>query len=343
MIVTGLRGVGKTVLLESFRPVAIQERWGWVGTDLSEASSISEDTMAIRVITDLSVLTSAVSVNVQPSQPSLIQKPLVETPLTYGYLSSVFHQTPGLTSDKLKGVLELAWRVLSHYGVQGVVFAYDEAQNLSDNSDKAEYPLSLLLDVFQSIQRKGVKFLLVLTGLPTLFPKLVASRTYSERMFHQLMLGPLSVEDSTQAIVKPLHDSMAAIHFDKASVATIVELTGGYPEQPPAVPVDALMRKLDTDFFAGRWARVTDRQRDLLTVAASLPNCDTEFTVQELTAASKARLASPFTASHINQMLVSLSSLGIVYRNRHGKYVFAVPLFGQFIRRQVQDLPLVNS
>jgi hypothetical protein len=183
-------------------------------------------------------------------------------------------------------------------------------------------------------------------------------------MFHQLMLGPLSVEDSTQAIVKPLHDSMAAIHFDKASVATIVELTGGYPyfiqficrevydiwiqklaasEQPPAVPVDALMRKLDTDFFAGRWARVTDRQRDLLTVAASLPNCDTEFTVQELTAASKARLASPFTASHINQMLVSLSSLGIVYRNRHGKYVFAVPLFGQFIRRQVQDLPLVNS
>ena len=67
----------------------------------------------------------------------------------------------------------------THNG-RGLVFAYDEAQNLSDHAAKNEYPLSLLLDVFQSIQKKGIPFLLVLAGLPTLFPKLVEARTFSE-------------------------------------------------------------------------------------------------------------------------------------------------------------------
>ena len=46
MILTGLRGVGKTVLLDSFRPLAIEHGWVWVGTDLSESTSVSEDNMA---------------------------------------------------------------------------------------------------------------------------------------------------------------------------------------------------------------------------------------------------------------------------------------------------------
>src|SRR4030065_1649444 len=60
LILTGLRGVGKTVLFESFKPLAISKGWLWVGTDLSEASSISEENIAIRLLTDLSVVTSSV-------------------------------------------------------------------------------------------------------------------------------------------------------------------------------------------------------------------------------------------------------------------------------------------
>src|SRR4030066_384106 len=60
LILTGLRGVGKTVLMESLKPLAFGERWQWVGTDLSEASSISEDNIATRLLTDLSVVTSSV-------------------------------------------------------------------------------------------------------------------------------------------------------------------------------------------------------------------------------------------------------------------------------------------
>ena len=57
LVLTGLRGVGKTVLLETLKPIAIQQKWAWVGTDLSESTSISESTLAIRLITDLDVFT----------------------------------------------------------------------------------------------------------------------------------------------------------------------------------------------------------------------------------------------------------------------------------------------
>ena len=53
-------------------------------------------------------------------------------------------------------------------------------------------PLSLLLDVFQSIQKKGIRFMLVLVGLPTLFPKLVEARTFAERMFRVVFLDRLA-------------------------------------------------------------------------------------------------------------------------------------------------------
>ncbi len=102
------------------------------------------------------------------------------------------------------------------------------------------------------------------------------------------------------------------------------------------VPVDAIVRRLDSDFFAGRWARVTDRQRELLFVVAKLQSGDDEFTVQDIVEQSKTDLEKPFGASHVNQMLAALASSGLVYKNRHGKYSFAVPLFGQFVLRQMQ-------
>src|SRR6476619_696497 len=58
LILTGLRGVGKTVLLETLKPIAIKEGWFWVGTDLSESTSVTEPALATRVLTDLSVVSS---------------------------------------------------------------------------------------------------------------------------------------------------------------------------------------------------------------------------------------------------------------------------------------------
>jgi hypothetical protein len=274
--------------------------------------------------------------------------------LTFPVLKNIYDSTPGLVADKLKGVLENAWLQIKKIGKRGIVFAYDEAQNLADHAAKDQFPLSLLLDVFQSIQRKEVPFMLALTGLPTLFPKLIEARTYSERMFHVIFLDSLTEQETTDAIKKPLKD--AAFQLTDPSVKTIWEITRGYPyfvqyvckevydiwiqgtangHEPTSIPVREIIRKLDTDFFDGRWARATDRQRDLLGIIAQLPNCDKEFTVQEIVEhKANKELDKPFSSSHVNQMLVSLSDAGLVYKNRHGKYAFAVPLLGEFIQRQ---------
>jgi DNA-binding IclR family transcriptional regulator len=100
--------------------------------------------------------------------------------------------------------------------------------------------------------------------------------------------------------------------------------------------IEDITRKLDIDFFAGRWARVTDRQRELLQVIASLPDSDEEFSFQEVVESAKS-LPKPFSASHINQMLSTLTNSGLVYKNRHGRYSFAVPLLSQYIRRQQKE------
>src|SRR5436305_4158755 len=61
LVLTGLRGVGKTVLLETFKPLAIEADWLWVGTDLTESMSMDESRVALRLLTDLAPLVSSVA------------------------------------------------------------------------------------------------------------------------------------------------------------------------------------------------------------------------------------------------------------------------------------------
>ena len=61
----------------------------------------------------------------------------------------------------------------------------------------------------------------------------------------------------------------------------------------------------------------------------------------EIVRQSKANGRKPFSASQVNQMLSKLSEAGLVYKNRHGRYSFAVPLLGEFIRRQRREDALI--
>jgi hypothetical protein len=361
LVLTGLRGVGKTVLLETFKPRAMKAGWLWATADLSESASISETALAQRILADLALITSSVTVEEpQPSNPTgfVVQGEPRRVPLSHEVLANVYSNTPGLISDKIKATLEFAWHHLRQQGHHKVIFAYDEAQNLSDHAEKEQFPLSVLLDVFQSIQKKGIPFMLVLAGLPTLFPKLVDARTYAERMFRVLTLAKLDEEESRDAILTPIDVAECPIVFAEDSVQKICHESGGYPyfiqficrevfdvfiqqyatDEPRLVPVDAIQRKLDADFFAGRWAKMTDRQRELLWVIASLDHPDDEFTIQELVEMGRRVLAKPFSPSHANQMLASLAERGMIYKNRLGKYSFAVPLLGRFIVR-TYELP----
>ncbi len=354
LILTGLRGVGKTVLLDSFKPDALESGWLWVANDLSEASSLTDSAVCTRVMADLAVGVSGVAV-VERATTSVgfLGAPAARhDEIGYEALQGVFARTPGLAVDKLKAVLEFVWDRVGERGFKGVVFAYDEAHALGIDAVAGEHPVELLLDAFYSLQRKGVPLLLALAGLPTLFPRLVEKRTYAERMFKPVSLERLSRDDSAAAMREPVRASCVPVQFSDESVDIIYEASQGYPyfiqyicreafdawavnpEVP--VPLDDIVRKLDSDFFAGRWARTTDRQRDLLRVIAGLEHAADEFSVQDIVAASRST-ERPFSSSHVGQMLMKLSEADLVYRNRYSRYSLAVPLLEEFIRREATE------
>jgi hypothetical protein len=282
-----------------------------------------------------------------------------ERPLKYDDLANLYNSTPGFVSDKLKAVLEHVAALLRGTGVKGIVFAYDEAQNLSDHKDVNQFPLSLVVDVFANLQKKqlGCEFLLVLTGLPTLVTKLNEARTFTERMFHTLVLDRLKDPEAREAIVRPIEIEKSTLGFTNQTILRVMHESKGYPfliqyickevfdawigkmtvGLAPSVPMTEITAKLDQDFFAPRWSRATDRQQTFMQVIATLPSSDDEFTIQEITAASRQLLSRAIGASHANQMLGHLAEKGLIYRNRRGAYCFAVPLLASFIRRQSWD------
>lgn len=353
LVLTGLRGIGKTVLLESFKPIAQAKGWLWAGTDCSESASVTEDTMALRIITDIALITSGMKIaeDIKPAIGFNGGQKVTVTYLNYDFLSSFYRATPGLPSDKLKATLKLVWAVLKPLGAKGIVFAYDEAQTLSDHAEDKQYPLSVLLDLFQYLQKCEIPFMLALTGLPTLLVRLIETRTYSERLFRVIVLDQLNRDESREAIIRPIQNSGHPVKFSNESIELIIDQSGGYPyfiqflcrevydifeqqlsnNEPTSVPMDALLQKLDNDFFAGRWARATDREKELLTLIANAGL--SEFGIQQVVNLSESQDMKPFSKSQLSQMFSRLIENGLLYKDRPGAYSFAVPLLERYIKR----------
>lgn len=274
------------------------------------------------------------------------------TYLSYAHLFDYYQQAPGLVADKLKRVFEYVWSVLQHVeGLRGIVFAYDEAQNLSDQSQDRQYPLSLLLDVFQYLQRNQIPFMLILTGLPTLMTTLVEARTYSERLFRVFTLSRLSDEATVDAIVKPLNNQSQITGFDDETVQEIVTASGGYPyfiqfickeafdvfvQQQKngtamVLPMDTIMQKLDNSFFLARWQRATERERELLFVIANYAG--EEFGLNEISDLTLKHAEKKIAPSQVLRHFKKLTGDGLIYKTRRGNYSFAVPLLERFIKR----------
>ncbi len=319
--------------------------------------SVSEQAIALRILTDLALLTSNIKVGTSIKQYAgfLPQTDTKDVYLNFEFLTGYYDSVPGFVGDKLKATLLMVWQCLQNRGARGVIFAYDEAQTLSDHADEKQYPLTLLLDVFSYLQKNNVPFMLILTGLPTLMTLLVNTRTYSERLFRVLVLDKLTDEESRDAITIPIKRSAHPLEFSEESIELIVKHSGGYPyfiqficrevfdvfeqqisnNEKPSIPIDAIIQKLDNDFFAGRWAKATDRERELMTLAAQHGN--DEFSVQQLVELSQKADIKPFSGSQINQMLNRLIEAGLIYRDRRGSYSFAVPLLERYITRTVRQ------
>jgi hypothetical protein len=354
IIISGLRGIGKSVLLEQFKHNAIEQNWLWLGSEISESAIVTEDKFAQRILVDIAMVTRNIAVTTE-NMISIGFSSKFENRkifLDYHYLSWIYNQTPGLEEDKLKYVLNFVAPFIKENNKKGIVFCYDEAQLLSDHAGNNQYPLSMLLSVFQSIQKQDVPFMLLLSGLPTLYQKLLDARTYSERMFTVFYLDRLDEVETRKAIVNPVLRGNDT-YFSEEDIEIIANNCKGYPfllqficreaydiylqrlesRKYFPLPIESIIRKLDDDFFAGRWHRVTTRQRDLLYVISQLNSSNDEFSLMEIREKSEKILQKPFGNSQINQLLLNLMDQGLVYKGRHGKYFFSVPLFADFVAR----------
>ena len=364
LVVTGLRGVGKTVLVERLREIALEENWLWVGNDLSESSSLTEERLAIRVITDLASALGSEGVGQQAPEPRgfgfVPSGSLGAATDTFDALKAHYESVPGLPSDKLKEVLKRAGSMIDATGKRGLVFAYDEAQCLTDHAERDQFPMSMLVETFQALQKHEAtsNFMLVLCGLPTLFDALTEARTYTERMFRVMTLERLNRRDTLAALLTPLAGLIPPLQPTRELVEKAADLTGGYPYliqffgkelvdalvlsggaiEADAFPTPQVMNRLDQGLFAARWNRTTDRQRAFLRVIAEMdPAEDTvEFSANEIAAASAHLSTEPFTNAHARQMLQGLAERGMVYRTRHGRYAFTLPMTTTMILRRIE-------
>lgn len=360
ILVTGLRGVGKTVLMRSLKSLAESEGWIWVGNDLSETASLSEERLAVRILTDVSQSLSQVF----DTSPRSGKAPDTEqihqnSPFAFEALRAMYERAPGLVSDRLKSVLIRLGTIVNRAQAKGIVFAYDEAQCLHDHAERNEFPMSLLIETIASLQKTdGVApCILALSGLPQVFDALTKTRTYTERMFHVVHLERLSRDDTFAAIAKPFEQLSPPLNASKQLIDKAVDLTGGYPYliqffgkelvdqlmanggvlHPTTFPSEEALDRLDAGLFSARWNKTTDKQREILRLLANRgPGCDFDFSAQEIADLSRAT-ASEITNVQATQLLGALNERGLVYRTRHGYYAFTVPMSEAMIRRRLRS------
>ena len=358
LILTGLHGVGKTALTHAMKPLALEVNWLWSYTDFSLSANITEEGLAERIITSFAMFCADIPMKAEDVNYFGLVPPKANQAclLNFDHLFSIYDKAPGLIADKLKTVLELVWKYIEPKDVKGVALVYDEAQNLSEQAADYQQPLTALIDVFQPIQEKGIPFMLVLSGLPTLFPKLVSTRRVADSMFRVIHVENLDEKERREAIIKPIEDHSSIVQWGENTIQAISELSMGHPffiqlicreiydislnpfyadkesVLSKGIPSKEIIQKLNVDFFADLWSNATSRQQDVLMVVATLERCEEEFSVQEVADKSKDMLDKPLSSSQVNQLLMKLSQMGLVYKSRYGRYSFAVQLLTQFIK-----------
>src|SRR5262245_29067660 len=183
-LITGLRGFGKTVLLDCMRQMAHQHGWIWVGNDLSESSSLSEERLSLRILTDLAQALTDMLLqqgNGSPTEAAASVQPAASADnfgreqQAFDALKGIYENSPGLPSDRLKAAVTRAASLAARARSSGIILAYDEAQCLTDHAGRDEFPLSMLVETIGSLQKRPtlVPILLVLCGLPQVQDALV--------------------------------------------------------------------------------------------------------------------------------------------------------------------------
>lgn len=222
-----------------------------------------------------------------------------------------------------------------------VAILVDEVQYLS------EQDLRALIVAFHSIAQKGFPIVLFGAGLPQVAALSGEAKSYAERLFDFPSVGPLTSDAAKQAIRQPIRGEGADIQPD--ALERIVSVTKGYPyflqewgkhtwnvaKESPATADDVEAASqyatdaLDKSFFRVRFDRLTPREQDYLRAMAELG------TGPHRSGAIADALGR--TVESTGPLRSGLIRKGMIWSPAHGETAFTVPLFEEFMRRTIPE------
>jgi hypothetical protein len=350
---TGLRGVGKTVLLQHYAAAAEARGWVVVRRECSEHLQ-AESTFALALVEDCRSAVEHSSRTLALRQRSSaaarraldllggLTVTLEGVTLAVKPPALVTHQ-PAVLEDQLYQALKLASEGAEAANRPGVLLCYDEAHVLADTPRRRQFPLGVFLASVARAQRSGLAVMLVVSGLPTLTDNLARAKSYSERMFQAELLDALNPPEDDIAFVRPFQAAGRLV--DIAVVEAVRRDTGGYPFHiqffgallweacSPSAPITTadfvrhrptILRSLDRAFFDARLARTSGRERRVLrAIAAGGENTSLQAVRERLNLPNR----------RMQPVIGGLETKGLLYRPERGRLAFTVPLFGDYLRR----------
>lgn len=351
--VTGLRGVGKTVLLREFQERARAQEWTPAFLEFGPSHNTNEGmTSAVAALSERTRLDVSKIERVKVAAGGIVRAATSVVRFTWNDVTLGLDASGGRAGSETvaKTLFELAEFVIEK-GSKGVVLLLDEAQVVRDEKNRSgEHPLSTLISAVTALQQQVVPIGLVLCGLPTLSGNLLRARSYTERMFRAEEIGSLQGAEARAALTHPLKD--AVIKVSPAVVNRVVAEVEGYPyfvqlwgaelwdaAQGAGVATiteaifDAtkpdIYRRLDSEFYEPRITTLTPAEQDVL-LATSFAKTYPPLLVSEINDVNETK-----TPANINVLLGRLVEAGVVYRIRKGQYEYTAPKFREFLARRV--------
>jgi AAA ATPase domain len=341
-IFTGLRGVGKTVLLLECEALAREA--GWATHDVYEVGSQADFRITFAKLATILLRSMSLKQRMKKrAQAALgVVKAFAEfAPPGFRFrlevAPSVGRADSGDPEEDLADLLDEIGHV-ARAGGTGAVFLIDELQNLDSAS------LAAVSVAFQRMVKKNLPVALVGAGLPTVSDGLFAAKGYSDRLFNHFVLGRLSRAAARTALISPA--AVLGVKYEPDAVEYILDETDGYPyfiqefgrvawnesEQSPVgldvvrVVRDTVRERLADNFYGRRFNQGTDTEQRYLAAMASL---DGEGPFRT-SAVSQAYGAKSTTGTSLQRD--GLIRKGLIWSPRRGQVAFTVPRFGEFIR-----------
>lgn len=346
LLPTGLRGVGKTVLLNRFVEMARDRGYAAVQIEASESESFlgvlaSEVRSALYSLSAGAKMRGSVSRALGVLKNFTVTIGLTDLSLKLGIDPQPGMGDSGILSTDITTLFVAVGEAAREEGT-AVLIAIDELQYLSEEQ------LAAIIMAVHTIAQRGLPLLVVGTGLPQLPALAGNAKSYAERLFDYPKIGALSREEAFDAIRVPTQNEGADV--DDAALARIFEITQGYPyfvqewayrvwNLAPDSPITLndviragpeVLARLDESFFRVRYDRLTPREKQYLRAMAELgPGPHRSGDIAGILGV-KVESTSPLRSGLIKK--------GVIFSPQHGDTAFTVPLFDEFMRRTIPEL-----